>query len=102
MPKLGNSTQAARAEEAGISRAQQQKLDALARRAPELHAKVKAGEMSTHRACVEAGIVRVPTPLERILRDFDRLTEVEQQEFLKLAQARRGTAQDGAGSHATG
>jgi hypothetical protein len=95
-------TQTARAEANGISRAQQQKLDALATRAPELHAKVKAGEMSTHRACVEAGIVKAPTPLESAQRAFDRLTSTEQQEFLEWAQGRRGAAQDGAGSHADG
>jgi hypothetical protein len=53
-----------------VSKRHQEKLDALSRQAPELLAKVQAGEMSCHAACVEAGIVKVPTPEERIEREF--------------------------------
>jgi hypothetical protein len=51
-----------------ISERQQAQLDALAKKAPKLLEKVQAGELSCHRACVEAGIVKVPTPLEQAQR----------------------------------
>ena len=58
--KLATSSQTERAKENNISPAQQKKLDALARRAPALLEEVRAGTKSTHRACIEAGIVKVP------------------------------------------
>jgi hypothetical protein len=85
-----NATQAERAKEAGISKRQQEKLDALARRAPELLARVRTREMSTHRACVEAGIVKVPTPLEKAKRAVERLTEAEGRELAAWLSARFG------------
>lgn len=58
-------TQLARADSANISKRQQKKLDALKREAPGKLDEVKAGTKSVHRACIEAGIVKVPTPLQR-------------------------------------
>ena len=69
-----NHTQASRAGAAGVSKRTQEKLDALARRAPDLMARVRAGEMTTHRACIEAGIVKVPTPLDATKKMVRRLT----------------------------
>jgi hypothetical protein len=64
---LGNlpKYQASRADSNGISERQQRKLDALARKAPEAFDRVKAGELSVHRACVEAGITKELTALEK-------------------------------------
>jgi hypothetical protein len=73
--KLRNdSSQAERAKSAGISKRQQENLDALARRAPNLHDAVKAGEISVHSACVRAGIVKVPTALEVAKRAWFKLS----------------------------
>jgi hypothetical protein len=84
-------TRKQRAEENGVSMDTQAKLDALARQAPELLAKVQAGEMSCHRACVEAGIVREPTPVERIEREFRRLgRRVRQQVLQRLRDITEG------------
>jgi len=49
-------SQATRAEQAGVSHYTQRKLDRLARDYPELHGKVKAGELTVHAASKEAGI----------------------------------------------
>ena len=51
-------TQVKKAEESGVSRRHQQKLDALARSRPDLLEAVRAGIMSAHCAAVEAGIVK--------------------------------------------
>ena len=72
-PQFADQTQASRAQQKGISQRTQEKLDALARRAPDLMARVRAGEMTTHRACIEAGIVKVPTPLDATKKMVRRL-----------------------------
>lgn len=72
-----------RAESNGISPRQQRKLDALARQAPELLEKVKEGEISTHRACVQAGIVKVRSPLEEMKWRYPRLSSADQADFLE-------------------
>jgi hypothetical protein len=59
--QFANHTQERRSLMNGVSKRTQEKLDALARRFPALHEKVKAGRMSCHAAAVEAGIVKVPT-----------------------------------------
>jgi hypothetical protein len=56
--------QATRAAESAGSPRQQRYLDALARRRPDLLAKVRARKMSCHAACVQAGITKVPPLLE--------------------------------------
>lgn len=75
-----------RAKENDVSRRTQIKLDHLARDFPAHHERVKAGELSVHAACVEAGIAKrtVPLPLDppgaarAILKHFrdDSLLEV--------------------------
>ena len=70
--QIANHTQRARAEQSLISKRQQEKLDALKRKAPDRLAEVQRGTKSVHRACIEAGIVKVPTPLETILRLLPR------------------------------
>jgi hypothetical protein len=50
-------SQAARARENGVSTHTQRTLDALARHRPDLLEAVRAGELSAHRAAIEAGIV---------------------------------------------
>jgi len=52
---LRNLPRAERAAEQGISPKQQEKLDKLARQAPQLLAEVKAGRMSVNAAFIEAG-----------------------------------------------
>jgi hypothetical protein len=54
--QIAQFDQAARANKSGTSRRTQQKLDALARKRPDLLKEVQAGEKSTHAGCVEAGI----------------------------------------------
>ena len=71
------TSQSMRAESNGISPRQQRKLDALARRAPALLEEVRRGEKSTHRACLEAGIVKPPTPLDLFKRAWAKLSKRE-------------------------
>jgi len=68
--KLATSSQSARADGTGISVAQQKKLDKLAREAPTLLKQVQDGTLSCHKACIEAGIVKVPTPDEKAVAAF--------------------------------
>jgi hypothetical protein len=84
-----DQTQQARAEKNGVSLSQQERLDALARKAPKLHDKVKAGEMSCHAACVKAGIVKVKTPLEIAKRAWARMSAAERRQLLRWLQEYR-------------
>jgi hypothetical protein len=59
-----NRSQGARAAAAGISVRTQRTLDRLAKLRPDLLEAVKAGELSAHRAAIEAGIVRRPAEPE--------------------------------------
>ena len=54
-------SQAARAKENGVSTYTQRKLDALARKRPDLLDEVRAGRLSAHRAALEAGIIGMTT-----------------------------------------
>jgi hypothetical protein len=74
--------QSERARSSGISPRQQRKLDALARRAPNLLNAVKAGELSTHRACVQAGIVKEPTGYQLLCRAWDKASKEEKDRFM--------------------
>jgi hypothetical protein len=75
LPNLGKS-QEGRAADAGVSRFTQQKLDALARRAPSLLDEVRAGRLSAHAAAVKAGIVAptwtAPADPERLAQAIDK------------------------------
>lgn len=82
-PEFKDLTQAERARQNGVSLAQQERLDALARKAPNLHERVQTGELSCHAACIAAGIVRVPTPLDILRRAWARASEDERAQFLK-------------------
>jgi hypothetical protein len=72
-----NQTQASRAEKSGISKRQQEKLDALATKDPVRFAEVQAGTKSCHRACVEAGIVKAPSTLDRLRKVLTHLDTAE-------------------------
>ncbi len=87
LPKLG-SNRADRAASAGVSLAQQEKLDALARKAPGKLGEVKEGTKSVHRACIEAGIVSVPTPLQVVLRLLPRLDAYDLAATIRAARDR--------------
>ncbi|MHB8953354.1 MAG: hypothetical protein ACYC4U_10330 [Pirellulaceae bacterium] len=67
IPNLGIGTQRERAKRNGISHYTQEKLDRLARDHKKLHARVSAGELSVHRACIEAGITKEKTNVERAI-----------------------------------
>jgi hypothetical protein len=82
LAQIEHTGQEARAERNGISRTQQQKLDALARRAPELLERVRRGEVSTHRACVEAGIVKEPSSYELLCRAWKKASHAEKDRFM--------------------
>lgn len=77
-------SQANRATESGISQRTQRNLDALARKRPDLLDEVRAGRMSTNRACIEAGIVTPPTPFQQIKRLIPKLNQNERMEIIKL------------------
>jgi hypothetical protein len=62
MSNFDMATQSARAEDGGISRYQQHKLDKLARLRPDLKRRVAQGELSVHRAALLAGFVKAYTP----------------------------------------
>ena len=79
--QIGLCSAASRAEANGVSRYTQQKLDKLARVAPEMLERVQSGALSCHRACILAGIVRVPTPLEVAQKAFAKLTEEDRAKF---------------------
>jgi hypothetical protein len=51
--------QSARAEQNGVSRFTQKRLDRLARDFTALHEEVKAGHLSVHRASIQAGFIRL-------------------------------------------
>jgi len=80
------SSRTERARQNGVSIDTQAKLDALARKRPDLLEKVSAKEMSTHRACVEAGIVKEPTPDEKARSAFLKLSPRDRKDFLKWAK----------------
>jgi hypothetical protein len=76
-------TLAGRSQSAGVSKETQRKLDALARRAPALLDEVRRGKKSTHRACVEAGIVKVPTPPQLAAKLLPKLPPPERLALLR-------------------
>lgn len=63
-----------RAKENGVSKRTQEELDRLVRDRPDLLERVQQGEVSAHRAAVEAGIIRIPTALEVAQKAVAKLT----------------------------
>jgi len=80
--QFSHRTQSGRAQTNGVSPAQQKKFDALARRAPALLNKVRAGRMSAHRACIEAGIIKVLSPLDLAESLCRKLTDADRQHLI--------------------
>jgi hypothetical protein len=50
-------------------------------------AALQRGEKSTHRACVEAGIVKDPTPLDTLRKAWSKATAREKKAFLKWVES---------------
>ncbi len=75
-PPLDRSPQGERAKGTGVSRYTQIKLDRLAREFPDLHERVKSGELSVNAAAIQAGIVKptstVPHDVEGAIRALRR------------------------------
>jgi hypothetical protein len=72
--KLQKSTQAGRAKENCVGVRTQTYLDRLARDRPDLLAEVQAGRLKPYAAARQAGIVKVPTRLERMFRCWAKMT----------------------------
>lgn len=79
-------TQPERAATNGVGVVTQRKLDALARRAPDLFAAVKGGRMSAHAAAKAAGIVKEKSNLEKLTALWAKATDEERQQFLSAIQ----------------
>jgi hypothetical protein len=80
--QIAQLSQTGRAGQNGISRRTQQKLDRLARDFPLLLEKVQQGEVSVHRACIRAGLVKEVTSLEVIKRHWKKLSAAERRAFM--------------------
>jgi hypothetical protein len=80
-PQFASQTQAERARQNGVGKRTQEKLDALARKAPHQLERVRAGEVSVTRACIEAGIEKGQTPLEQLKRWWARATASQRRAF---------------------
>jgi hypothetical protein len=76
------STQAARAEANGVSSYTQRNLDHLARDAPELLERVRAGELSPYAAAVAAGIVK-ENPLTKLRYWWRKASKQEKDAFIE-------------------
>jgi hypothetical protein len=81
-------TQGARANTNGASERTQRKLDALARKAPELLERVRRGELSAHAAA--KAVVREPTPLEFLQRAWKKASRATTQNARALYIRGRG------------
>jgi hypothetical protein len=78
--------QSSRAKANGISPRTQRTLDRLARDFKPLHAKVISGELSCHAAAVQAGIVKVKTPLQQLLHWWLIASPAEQKQFMEAVK----------------
>jgi len=76
-----DSSQVARAESNGVSRYTQVKLDRLAKDRPDLLDRVKAKELSVQAAAIEAGIISIPTRLEKAIKSYLILNADERDAF---------------------
>jgi hypothetical protein len=63
-------SQSKRAKKSGISRRTQQHLDWLARNAKEQFERVRNGELSVHRACIQAGHIKEMSPLNVLIEPW--------------------------------
>jgi|SRR5271157_31400 len=70
--------------------ARQYALRKLRKDAPELHAKVLVGELSPHRAMVQAGFRRQATPLQLLERAWSKATPAERSAFMATRDAFAG------------
>lgn len=70
----------------GVGVVTQRKLDALARRAPELLAAVREGRMTAHAAAKAAGIVKEKSTVEKLNALWAKATIEERQAFLASIQ----------------
>jgi hypothetical protein len=80
-PTVGKLSQSNRAKENGVSAETQRWLDRLARDYPDLLKKVNAGELKPKTAARQAGIIRVPSPLEQAKKAYGKLSAKERQEM---------------------
>lgn len=85
--KISDATQSSRAKSNGISDRTQRKLDRLAKDRPDLLAKVNAGDVSVNKAAIEAGIVHVPTRLEKAIRLIEKFTPAQREAFNRYWQS---------------
>jgi hypothetical protein len=92
LPTVGNSTQAQRAKENGVSRQTQIWLDRLARDRPDLLERVNVGELKPKTAARLAGIVRVPTPLALLKRAWEKAGKAERAAFMSWVKENGGHA----------
>jgi hypothetical protein len=75
------NSQRSRAEQNGVSKRTQEKLDALARSRPDLLDEVKAGRRSAHAASLEAGIVKPPDALKQLCKWWSVANEEQRAAF---------------------
>lgn len=69
---------------ASVDRGKAYTLRRLAKDHPELYAKVCQKELSANAAAIEAGFRKLPTPLELLLRAWEKADESARREFLAL------------------
>jgi hypothetical protein len=86
---FAGSSQPARAKANEVSGRTQRKLDELARLRPDLLERVRARELSVHRACVQAGFGRDQTPLEKAQAADRRLGPAGRKRFLSWVQEQK-------------
>jgi hypothetical protein len=82
-------TQAERAGRKRISRSTQQRLDAIARKRPDLLAEIAAKRLTVREAARTAGIERQPDLYEQLLRLWGRLDPEQRARFEAYLQERR-------------
>jgi len=80
-------SQSDRADDNGVSRRTQVYLDRLARDRPDLLDRVRSGELKAKTAAKLAGIVRVPTPLERAEKAYRAMSPQDRQELRRRQDA---------------
>ena len=65
-------------------------LTRLSKEAPELYERVKAGGLSANAAAIEAGFRKKPSPLETVIRGYNKLTDEDKREFFKMVNIKHG------------
>ncbi len=94
LAKFASLSQMERAERNGISHYSQKKLDRLARDFPEQHERVRRGEVSVHRACIEAGFIKESTPLENLHRAWKKADADARAAFVAWLEKAQANAPD--------